>query len=177
MCIRDSKKINDLLADFQSNKIHMAIVVDEYGSTLGLISLEDIIEEIVGEISDESDNVEKLYTPLGPKSYLFEGKAHIVDFERILELDEELFADVRGEAETLAGLMLELKRDFPRKGDTFTAHDIRFTVAEWRHTASTKSRWRSSHDAAAAPGTPPDRGGGVAERHPRRARGLSLIHI
>ena len=128
--IPEHKKINDLLADFQSNKIHMAIVVDEYGSTLGLVSLEDIIEEIVGEISDESDSVEKLYTTLGPKSYLFEGKAHIVDFERILELDEELFADVRGEAETLAGLMLELKRDFPRKGDTFTAHDIRFTVAE-----------------------------------------------
>lgn len=128
--VPENKKINDLLEDFQSNKVHMAIVVDEYGSTLGLVSLEDIIEEIVGEISDESDSVEKLYTPLGPKSYLFEGKAHIVDFERILELDEELFADVRGEAETLAGLMLELKRDFPRKGDTFTAHDIRFTVAE-----------------------------------------------
>lgn len=128
--IPEHKKINDLLADFQTNKIHMAIVVDEYGSTLGLISLEDIIEEIVGEISDESDSVEKLYTVLGPKSYLFEAKTHIVDFERILELDEDLFGDVRGEAETLAGLMLELKRDFPRKGDVFTSHDIRFTVAE-----------------------------------------------
>ena len=128
--IPEHKKINDLLADFQSNKVHMAIVVDEYGSTLGLISLEDIIEEIVGEIADESDSDEKLYTTLGPKCYLFEGKAHIVDFERILELDEDLFGDVRGEAETLAGLMLELKRDFPGKGDSFTAHDIRFTVTE-----------------------------------------------
>lgn len=128
--IPEHKKINDLLADFQSDKIHMAIVVDEYGSTLGLISLEDIIEEIVGEISDESDSVEKLYTTLGPKCYLFEGKTHIVDFERILELDEDLFSDVRGEAETLAGLMLELKRDFPCAGDSFTAHDIRFTVSE-----------------------------------------------
>ena len=128
--IPEHKKINDLLADFQSNKVHMAIVVDEYGSTLGLISLEDILEEIVGEISDESDSDERLYTTLGPKCYLFEGKTHIVDFERILELDEDLFGDVRGEAETLAGLMLELKRDFPGKGDSFTAHEIRFTVAE-----------------------------------------------
>ena len=127
--IPEHKKINDLLEDFQSNKVHMAIVVDEYGSTLGLVSLEDIIEEIIGEISDESDADEKLYTVLGPGTYLFEGKTHIVDFERILELDEDTFSDVRGEAETLAGLMLELKRDFPRKGDTFTAHQLRFTVS------------------------------------------------
>ncbi len=128
--VPEHKKINDLLADFQTNKVHMAIVVDEYGSTLGLVSLEDIIEEIVGEISDESDNEETFYTRLDAKSYLFEGKTHLGDFERILELDEGTFSDVKGEAETLAGLMLELKRDFPRKGDTFTAHDLRFTVQE-----------------------------------------------
>ena len=128
--VPEHKKINDLLADFQSIKVHMAIVVDEYGSTLGLVSLEDIIEEIVGEISDESDNDESFYTCLGPKCYLFEGKTHLGDFERILGIDEDTFADVQGEAETLAGLMLELKRDFPRKGDAFTAHDIRFTVQE-----------------------------------------------
>lgn len=128
--IPEHKKINALLGDFQTNKVHLAIVVDEYGSMLGLVSLEDIIEEIVGEISDESDADEKLYTVLGPKTYLFEGKTHIVDFERILELDEETFRDVQGEAETLAGLMLELKRDFPRKGDSFTTHNLRFTVAE-----------------------------------------------
>lgn len=128
--VPEHKKINDLLGDFQTNKVHMAIVVDEYGSTLGLVSLEDIIEEIVGEISDESDVDESFYTRLNAKSYLFEGKTHIGDFERILSLDEETFSDVRGEAETLAGLMLELKRDFPAKGDTFTSHDIRFTVKE-----------------------------------------------
>lgn len=128
--VPEHKKINDLLGDFQSNKVHMAIVVDEYGSTLGLVSLEDIIEEIVGEISDESDTDESFYTRLGPGSYLFEGKTHIGDFERILALDEETFSDVKGEAETLAGLMLELKRDFPRKGDVFTSHDIRFTIKE-----------------------------------------------
>ena len=128
--VPEHKKINDLLADFQSNKVHMAIVVDEYGSTLGLVSLEDIIEEIVGEISDESDNEETFYTRLDAKTYLFEGKTHLGDFERILELDEGTFSDVKGEAETLAGLMLELKRDFPRKGDTFTSHGLRFTVQE-----------------------------------------------
>lgn len=128
--VPEHKKINDLLADFQSNKVHMAIVVDEYGSTLGLVSLEDIIEEIVGEISDESDADEKFYTRLDAKCYLFDGKTHIGDFERILALDEDTFSDIRGEAETLAGMMLEIKRDFPRKGDTFTSHNIRFTVQE-----------------------------------------------
>ena len=128
--VPEHKKINDLLAEFQSNKVHMAIVVDEYGSTLGLVSLEDIIEEIVGEISDESDAVESAYTKLDDRNYLFDGKTHIGDFERVLELEEDLFSDVKGEAETLAGLMLELKRDFPRKGDSFTTHDIRFTVQE-----------------------------------------------
>ena len=128
--VPEHKKINDLLGDFQSNKVHMAIVVDEYGSTLGLVSLEDIIEEIVGEISDESDADESFFTRLDEKSYLFDGKSHLGDFERVLGIDEETFADVKGDAETLAGLMLELKRDFPRKGDLFTSHDIRFTVQE-----------------------------------------------
>lgn len=126
--VPEHKKINDLLEDFQSNKVHMAIVVDEYGSTQGLVSLEDIIEEVVGEISDESDADESFYTRLDQTTYLFDGKAHIGDFERVLNLDEETFSDVKGGAETLAGLILELKRDFPKKGDTFTSHNIRFTV-------------------------------------------------
>lgn len=126
--VPEYKKINDLLGEFQSNKVHMAIVVDEYGSTLGLVSLEDIIEEVVGEISDESDADESFYTQLDERTYLFDGKTHIGDFERVLELDEETFSDVRGGAETLAGLILELKRDFPKKGDAFTSHGIRLTV-------------------------------------------------
>ncbi len=128
--VPEHKKINDLLEDFQSNKVHMAIVVDEYGSTLGLVSLEDIIEEIVGEISDESDVDKCFYQRLNPKTYIFEGKTHIGDLERILELDEDTFSDVRGKAETIAGMMLEIKRDFPVKGDTMTTHDITFTVLE-----------------------------------------------
>lgn len=126
--VPEHKKINDLLEDFQAKKIHMAIVVDEYGSTQGLVSLEDIIEEVVGEISDESDTDEALYTRLDANTYLFDGKTHIVDFERIVEIGEDTFADVKGRAETLAGLMLELRCDFLKKGDTVTAHGIRFVV-------------------------------------------------
>ena len=122
------KKIDDLLRDFQENKIHVAIVVDEYGATQGLVSLEDILEEVVGEISDESDEDEKFYERLGENLYLFDGKSHIVDFERVIGCDEDIFSDVQGRAETLAGLMLELRRDLLRKGDTVEAHDVRFTV-------------------------------------------------
>ncbi len=128
--VPEHKKINDLLADFQNQKIHMAIVVDEYGSTQGLVSLEDIVEEVVGEISDESDKDEVFYTRLDKDTYLFDGKTHIGDFERIVEIAEGTFADVKGRAETLAGLMLELKCDFLKKGDTVTAHGVRFTVEE-----------------------------------------------
>lgn len=128
--VPETKNVLKLLSELQEARMQLAIVVDEYGGTDGLITMEDIIEEIVGEISDESDNDESFYTRLDAKSYLFDGKTHLGDFERVLELDEDTFADVRGEAETLAGLMLELKRDFPRKGDTFTSHDIRFTVQE-----------------------------------------------
>ena len=122
------KKIDDLLRDFQENKIHVAIVVDEYGATQGLVSLEDILEEVVGEISDESDEDEKFYERLGENLYLFDGKSHIVDFERVIGCDEDIFSDVQGRAETLAGLMLELRRDLLRKGDMVEAHDVRFTV-------------------------------------------------
>lgn len=126
--VPEHKKINDLLADFQTHKIHMAIVVDEYGSTQGLVSLEDIIEEVVGEISDESDVDETLYTRIDTNTYLFDGKTHIGDFERIVEIGEDTLADVKGRAETLAGLMLELKCDFLKNGDAVTTHGIRFVV-------------------------------------------------
>lgn len=122
------KKINDLLEDFRAHKVHMAIVVDEYGATQGLLSLEDILEEVVGEISDESDADESFYKRLNDRTYIFEGKTHIVDFERVLNLNEDSFADVQGRAETLAGLMLELNRNFLKKGDKVAAHGITFTV-------------------------------------------------
>ncbi len=126
--VPEHKMINDLLEEFQSSKVHLAIVVDEYGSTLGLVSLEDIIEEIVGEISDDSDQDEKYYTRFDDGTYLFEGKTHIGDFERILELEEDTFSDIRGGAETLAGLILEVKRHLPKKGDKITSHGIELMV-------------------------------------------------
>ena len=122
------KKIDDLLRDFQENKIHIAIVVDEYGATQGLVSLEDVLEEVVGEISDESDVDESFYERVNANTYIFDGKTHIGDFERVLELEEDCMQDVQGRAETLAGLMLELKRDLLKKGDLVETHNIRFTV-------------------------------------------------
>ena len=122
------KKVNAVLEDFQKQKFNMAIVVDEYGATLGLISLEDILEEVVGEISDESDVDESFYRRLNENTYLFEGKTHIVDVARVLDLDDDLFEDVQGRAETVAGLMLEINRNFLKKGDEVQAHGIRFIV-------------------------------------------------
>ena len=122
------KKIDDLLRDFQENKIHIAIVVDEYGATQGLVSLEDVLEEVVGEISDESDVDESFYERVNANTYIFDGKTHIGDCERVLELEEDCMQDVQGRAETLAGLMLELKRDLLKKGDMVETHNIRFTV-------------------------------------------------
>lgn len=127
----EHKKINELLEEFQTQKVHIAIVVDEYGSTLGLVSLEDILEEIVGEISDESDAPEEqLYKRVGDGAYLFEAKANIALLEEVLELEEGTFDDCRGEAETIAGMLLEAKKDFLRKGDRFTLHNIKFTVTK-----------------------------------------------
>lgn len=121
--------IDDLLKAFQKKKIHIAIVVDEYGATQGLVSLEDVLEEVVGEITDESDDEERLYEKIGENTYIFDAKIHIGEFERALGFDEETFSDVEGHAETLAGLMMELKRDLPRRGDELSAHGVRFFIA------------------------------------------------
>lgn len=121
--------IDDLLKAFQKKKIHIAIVVDEYGATQGLVSLEDVLEEVVGEITDESDDEERLYEKIGENTYIFDAKIHIGEFERALGFDEDTFSDVEGHAETLAGLMMELKRDLPRRGDELSAHGVRFFIA------------------------------------------------
>lgn len=122
------KQVTDLLEDFRHDKVHMAIVVDEYGATQGLVTLEDILEEVVGEISDESDIDESFYERIDKNTYIFDGKTHIVDMLRVLQLDDELFEDVQGRAETIAGLMLEIKRNFLKKGEQLTSHNIRFMV-------------------------------------------------
>lgn len=111
--VPETKKIDDLLREFQANKIHMAIVVDEFGGTSGLITMEDIIEEIVGDIRDEYDDDEKLYVPIAPNSYIFEGKILLTDFYKVIECEPEDFEDVAGDSDTLAGLLLEIKGEFP----------------------------------------------------------------
>jgi gliding motility-associated protein GldE len=122
--------IDDLLKEFQKKKIHIAIVVDEYGATQGLVSLEDILEEGVGEITDESDDDEdKLYEKIGENTYIFDAKIHIGDFVEAIGFDEDAFSDVEGHAETLAGLMMELKRDLPRRGDELQSHGVKFFIA------------------------------------------------
>lgn len=126
--VPESKHLDDLLQEFQQNKVHLAIVVDEYGGTSGLITLEDILEEIVGEISDEYDDEEKLYTRLNENTYLFEGKILLNDFYKVLDIPETEFERVAGEAETLAGLVLELKGDFPKRGETVKYGKYEFEV-------------------------------------------------
>jgi putative hemolysin len=126
--VPETKKINDLLKEFQEKKIHLAIVVDEYGGTEGIVTMEDILEEVVGEIIDESDGAEKLYRRIDSRTTIFEGKTLLNDFYKITELDDELFDDVKGEAETVAGLILELKGGFPRVNDVIKCKGVEFTV-------------------------------------------------
>jgi len=115
--VPETKMIDDLLNEFQINKIHLALVVDEYGGTSGLITMEDILEEIVGDISDEYDNEEQLFTKIDNHTFLFEAKILLNDFFKIAEIDEEDFIKVIDEVETLAGLILELKGDIPAKNE------------------------------------------------------------
>ena len=126
--IPESKKINDLLKEFQVNKIHMAIVVDEYGGSSGIVTLEDILEEIVGEITDEYDDEESIYTKIDDNQYIVEGKILLNDFYKIFNVDETIFDDVKGEADTLAGLILELRGDLPLKDEKISYKNFIFKV-------------------------------------------------
>jgi putative hemolysin len=128
--VPETKKIDDLLREFQQNKVHIAVVVDEFGGTSGIVTLEDILEEIVGEINDEYDEEEKNYVRLSKNAYLFEGKTLLSDFYKILKIDEEEFASVEGEADTLAGLLLEIKGDFPKSNEIITFKKYSFEVTE-----------------------------------------------
>lgn len=111
--VPETKKIDDLLREFQENKVHIAIVVDEFGGTSGIVTLEDILEEIVGEINDEYDDEEKTYSKLNYNTYIFEGKTLLSDFCKILNINDDEFSEVEGDADTVAGLLLELKGEFP----------------------------------------------------------------
>ena len=126
--VPETKKINDLLKEFQTKKIHMAVVIDEYGGTSGIVTLEDILEEIVGEITDESDEDQLLFRKLDENTYIFEAKILLNDFCKVLDIDEKLFEEVRGESETLAGLILELTGEIPQKDQIIKYGDFIFRI-------------------------------------------------
>lgn len=126
--VPENKKLDDLLKEFQDMKNHMAIVVDEYGGTSGLITLEDIIEEIVGDISDEFDSNDLSYSKLDEYNYVFEGKTTLKDFYKVLQIDETVFEEHKFEAETLAGFILEITGKFPKKNDTISFENYKFTI-------------------------------------------------
>ena len=128
--VPENKKIIDLLKEFQEKKIHMAIVVDEYGGTSGIVTLEDIIEEIVGEISDEFDTKEDeiAFTKIDEKNYLFEGKTLLNDFCKILEIDDRIFDDVKGDSETIGGLIMEIEGRIPAANTSLQIHDFEFKI-------------------------------------------------
>jgi gliding motility-associated protein GldE len=126
----ENKKLDDILKDFKTLKYHLAIVVDEYGGTSGIITLEDIIEEIVGDLSDEFDETQLNYTKINENTYIFEGKLSLKDFFKIVELEESKIEKVRGEAETLAGFLLELLSNFPKKGQKIIFENYTFIIEQ-----------------------------------------------
>lgn len=128
--VPENKMIGDLLRDFQTNKIHIAVVVDEFGGTSGIVTMEDIIEEIVGEINDEYDEEERTYVKLTENVYVFEGKTLLSDFYKIIKDSEEVFEDASGDADSLAGLLLELKGEFPALHEIINYQNYRFEILE-----------------------------------------------
>lgn len=128
--VPETKMIDDLLRDFQANKIHIAIVVDEFGGTSGIVTMEDIIEEIVGEIHDEYDDEERTYAVLNDHTWVFEAKTQLSDFYKITKLDEDDFERVSGDADTLAGLLLEIKGEFPVLHEKVSYLNYEFEVLE-----------------------------------------------
>lgn len=128
--VPESRMINDLLEDFRKLKIHLAVVIDEFGGTQGIVTLEDVLEEIVGDIKDEYDDEETFYKRLPDDTYIFEGKTVLTDFFRVTGLNEDYFADVTQDAETLAGMLLDIKGDFPKKKETLEYRQCRFLILD-----------------------------------------------
>lgn len=126
--VPDSKKVKELLTEFQAKKIHMAIIVDEYGGTIGIVTLEDILEEIVGEIADEADEDDKFYTKINDSTYVFDAKILLNDFHKILHSEPAIFDAVKGDADTLAGLILELKGEIPEKNEEIEYKQFTFKI-------------------------------------------------
>jgi gliding motility-associated protein GldE len=128
--VPETKKIDDLLREFQENKVHIAIVVDEFGGTSGIVTLEDILEEIVGEINDEYDEDEKNYVRVNANTFVFEGKTLLSDFYKILHVDDDIFEEVEGDADTIAGLLLEIKGDFPKLHEKIEYKNFTFEILD-----------------------------------------------
>ncbi|MCQ2288006.1 MAG: gliding motility-associated protein GldE [Muribaculaceae bacterium] len=126
--VPETRMIDDLLEDFRKKKMHMAVIVDEYGCTQGIVTLEDVLEEIVGDIDDEYDTEEKFYTRLNQNTYMFDGKTLIADFLRVLDIDESTLDEHGQDAETIAGLLLDLKGDFLKEQEVVTYGMFTFTV-------------------------------------------------
>jgi putative hemolysin len=126
--VPESKRINDLLVEFQTQKIHMAVVIDEYGGNSGIVTLEDILEEIIGEIEDETDESEEMIQRVGPNQYIAESKVLLTDFYKFFDLDETYFEEISGEADTLAGLILEIKGQIPKTGDIIRYKHFTFRI-------------------------------------------------
>jgi len=126
--VPENKKIDDLLAEFQEMKIHLAVIIDEYGGMVGIVTLEDILEEIVGDIADESDDDEQDYIKIDDCTYLFDAQVLLNDFFRIMHLDESDFEPIRGEADTLAGVILEMKGEIPQEGDSVDFKNLSFYI-------------------------------------------------
>jgi CBS domain containing-hemolysin-like protein len=127
--VPENKKLDDLMVEFQEKKVHLAIVVDEYGGTSGVVSLEDIIEEIVGDISDEFDDDDLIYSKIDNHNFVFEGKTPLKDFYRIIKLEDfTSFEENKGEAETLAGFVLERSKSFPKVKSKIAFQDYTFVI-------------------------------------------------
>lgn len=137
--VPESRSLDDLLEDFRKKKMHIAIVIDEYGDTQGIVTLEDVIEEIVGEIDDEYDESQHLYKKLGNNTYVFDAKIPISDFCRVMDIEGDSLGDI-GEAETLAGLMLEIKGDFPENKESLQLGNLRFLIMQMEKHRITKIR-------------------------------------
>ena len=138
--VPESRSIDDLLEDFRKMKIHLAIVIDEFGGTQGIVTLEDVLEEIVGDINDEYDEEEKTYQRLPDDTYIFEGRTLLNDFFRITGLDEEEYADVTEDCETLAGMLLAIKGDFPKEKEPLVYGRCRFLILDIEHHRITNVR-------------------------------------
>jgi putative hemolysin len=126
--IPESKKIDDLLEEFQTEKVHLAIVIDEYGGTSGIVTLEDILEEILGDIHDEFDDDDSLFTKVNDTTFIFDGKISLHDFLKVYELPDDIFDEIKGEADTLAGLILEITGDFPKLFEEIKYKNILFKI-------------------------------------------------